>query len=415
MDTMQILNKYGFKHNEELDEVLRSIDLGYHEEQFSFKADELTSKLDGVLSSNGKDRIHLQIKRMADLRYPNLLPSLLESYLDSRNENADFLLIVRTPKVPTSAKSRIEEYLLRYNFREGFNWIIVDDSGSVVGKFRGKDIKKEIKWSWGKSKNQLLPQIKEKGSLSFSPIQQWLLKNLLLNGLYENRDDSGWKSILWPREFNESLGDYKNLSVATGVSSSSCFNFIKHLVDLNYVSLNGSEYHFRNLDELFLLWSNKYLSEKKEEAYLTPIKPLMNIEEWRKSALVRYREFSLNNPSKIVMGGHLATKAMSLSFSNESSVIFYASELESNEFDYFLKSMKLRFSEKNEDGILVHLQKAPYPVMKLLEFGREEGMFADPIQVFLDVQYFGSRGKEQSEYIYNKLLVKHFKRCGWTR
>ena len=77
--------------------------------------------------------------------------------------------------------------------------------------------------------------------------------------------------------------------------------------------------------------------------------------------------------------------------------------------------MRLRFSESNEDGILVHLQKSPYPVMKLLEIERKDAIFADPIQLFLDVQYFGARGKEQSDYIYNKLLVKHFKRCEWSR
>lgn len=411
---MEILNKYGFKQNEELGEVLNLLGLHYQEDHFRFKADDLTSKLDGVISSNGR-RIHLQIKRMADLRYPNLLPSLLESYLDSRREDGDFLLIVRTPKVPESAKNRIEEYLSRYDFRENFNWLIVDDRGSIVGKFRDKDIRKEIQWSWVKSKNQLLPQVKEKGQITFSPIQQWLLKNLLLNGLHENKDRSGWNLSMWPRGFHESLGDYKNLARSSGVSPSSCFNFIKQLVDSNYLSLNGSEYHFKNLDDLFQLWSNKYLSEKKEEAYLTPIRPLSNIEEWRNTALSKFRDFSLSHRSEIVLGGHLGAKAMGLSFSNESSVILYTPSVNSKDFELFLKFMKLRFSDSNEDGILVQLQKSPYPVMKLLDFGKEEGMFADPIQLFLDVQYFGARGKEQSEYIYDKLLVKHFKRCEWSR
>ena len=411
---MEILNKYGFKQNEELGEVLNLLGLHYQKDHFRFKADDLTSKLDGVISSNGR-RIHLQIKRMADLRYPNLLPSLLESYLDSRREDGDFLLIVRTPKVPESAKNRIEEYLSRYDFRENFNWLIVDDRGSIVGKFRDRDIRKEIQWSWVKSKNQLLSQVKEKGQITFSPIQQWLLKNLLLNGLHENKDRSGWNLSMWPREFHEGLSDYKNLARSSGVSPSSCFNFIKQLVDSNYLSLNGSEYHFKNLDDLFQLWSNKYLSEKKEEAYLTPIRPLSSIEEWRSTALSKFRDFSLSHQSEIVMGGHLGAKAMGLSFSNESSVILYTPSVNSKEFELFLKFMKLRFSDSNEDGILVQLQKSPYPVMKLLEFGKDEGMFADPIQLFLDVQYFGARGKEQSEYIYDKLLVKHFKRCEWSR
>lgn len=413
MDNMEILNKYGFKQNEELGEVLNLLGLHYPKDHLRFIADDLTSKLDGVILLNGR-QIHIQIKRMADLRYPNLLPSLLESYLDSKKENGDFLLIIRTPKVPESAKSRIEEYLLRYDVRANFNWLIVDDRGAVVGKFRERDIKKEIQWPWLKSKHQFLSQVKEKGQITFSPIQQWLLKNLLLNGLHENKDRSGWNLSMWPIEFNESLGDYKNLARSSGVSPSSCFNFIKQLVDSNYLSLNGNEYHFKNLDDLFQRWSNKYLSEKKEEAYLTPIRPLSNIEEWRNTALSKFREFSLNHPSEIVMGGHLGAKGMGLSFSNESSVILYTPSIISKEFEQFLKFMKLRFTAISEDGILVHLHKSPYPVMKLLDVGKEEGMFADPIQLYLDVQYFGARGKEQSEYIYDKLLVKHFKRCEWS-
>jgi hypothetical protein len=414
MNNMEILSKYGFKQNEELGEVLNLLGLSYHKDNIHLRVDDLTSKLDGVISTHGRS-IHLQIKRMADLRYPNLLPNLLESYLDSKKENGDFLLIVRTPKVSESAKNRIEEYLLRYSFREKFNWLIVDDLGAVVGKFQDRDIKKKIKWSWMKSKKQILSHVKEKGQMTFSPIQQWLLKNLLLNGLHENKNNSGWNLIMWPGEFNESLGDYKNLARSSGVSPSSCFNFIKQLVDSNYLSLDGNEYHFKNLDDLFQLWSNKYLSDKKEEAYLTPIRPFSSIEEWRSTALSKFREFSLSHRSEIVMGGHLGAKAMGLSFSNESSVILYTPSVSSKEFESFLKFMKLRFSDSNEDGILVQLQKSPYPIMKLLDFGKEKGMFADPIQLFLDVQHIGARGKEQSEYIYEKMLVKHFKRYKWSR
>jgi hypothetical protein len=415
MNNMEILIKYGFKQNEELGEVLNSLGLHYHKDLFKFKADELTNKLDSVVSSNGNDKIHLQIKKMPDLRYPNLLPSLLESYLDSRKEKVDFLLIVRTPKVPVSAKQRIEEYLARYNLGENFNWLIVDDRGSIIGKFRERDIKKEIQWSWLKSKKILTPQMKEKTPITFSPIQQWLLKNLLLNGLNENENASGGNLSVWAKGFNHSLSDYKSLANATGVSPSSCFNFIKLLIDSNYLSITGYDYHFKNLDDLFQLWTNRYLSEKKEEAYLTPIRPLLTIEEWRQMALTKFRDFSLSNPSEIILGGHLGAKAMGLSFSNESSVIFYCHSVDSKKFENFLKAMKLRFAENNEDGILVHLQKTPYPVLKLLEMGNEDRMFVDPIQLFLDVQYFGARGKEQSEYIYNKLLVKHFKRCEWSR
>jgi hypothetical protein len=415
MKDMQILNKYGFKHNEELAEVLSYLGLDGHQDQYRFKTDELTSKLDGVISLNGKDQIHLQIKRMPDLRYPNLLPSFLESYLDSRKEEVDFLLIVRTPKVPASAKHRIEEYLARYSFGENFNWLIVDDKGLIIGKFRNKDIKKEIKWSWVKSKGQFLSQVKEKGHITFSPIQQWLLKILLLNGLHENKDEPARNLNIWPREFDDELGDYKKLSNISGVSPSSCFNFIKLLIDSNYLSINGNEYRFKNLDELFQLWRNKYLSEKKEEVYLTPIRPLLTIEEWRQTALSKFKDSGVGQSSEIVLGGHLGTKAIGLSFSNESSVIFYSPYIDSKNFESFLKTMRLRFSESNEDGILVHLQKSPYPVMKLLEIERKDAIFADPIQLFLDVQYFGARGKEHSDYIYNKLLVKHFKRYEWSR
>ena len=103
---------------------------------------------------------------------------------------------------------------------------------------------------------------------------------------------------------------------------------------------------------------------------------------------------------------------MGLSWSNNQSVIFHADANDNEMLEQFAKRMKFCFSESSEDGIRMVLHKNDYPVLKVARGNREMNI-ADPIQLLLDVLYLGGRGKEQADYIYEKLLMKHFRRHEW--
>jgi hypothetical protein len=78
-----------------------------------------------------------------------------------------------------------------------------------------------------------------------------------------------------------------------------------------------------------------------------------------------------------------------------------------------MSSMKLRPSNEKNGDIRVVLQKKEMPILKIDEMGEGRHVFADPIQLMFDVEYLGGRGKEQSDYIYEKVLLKHFRSWQW--
>lgn len=390
-------------------DVLRGLDLNAAEIEEAEK-DKLLGKVDGYLSSNRGDYL-IEIKKYHDLRYATVLPSMFESFAsrrflrhDSRSRRVDLpiLLIARVKKLSDSFLDNALEFFDRYESRE-FNWILIDDSGKLAGNFEGRILERSIHKELNRKIELHKKEYKQK--LSFSPIQQCLLKCLLLNGLSER---------LWPFEQQRKIYDYKVLSKFSGVSESSCFNFVKLLKEQEYLYIDGHEYHFRDLKKLFDMWEMNYSSSRKEEVYLSPIRPIISLEEWREEAFHYFHKVGHQTEKKlsVIMSGHLACRELDLSWSNNKSVIFHAIKDQEDVLEKFIKRMKLRISDSPEDGIRLVLHKNEFPVIQVARELRELNI-ADPIQLLLDVQYSGGRGREQADYIYERVLEKHFRSMGW--
>lgn len=398
-------------------DVLRGLDLNAREIEEAEK-DKLLGKVDGYLSSNRGDYL-IEIKKYHDLRYASVLPSMFEGFVsrrflrrDSRSRRLDLpiLLIARVKKLSDSFLDNALEFFDRYESRE-FNWILIDDSGKLVGNFEGRILERSIHKELNLKIELHKKEYKQK--LSFSPIQQWLLKCLLLNGL-DNSNRGMFGERLWPFESQRKIHDYKVLSKFSGVSESSCFNFVKLLQEQEYLYVDVHEYQFRDLKKLFDMWEMNFSSSRKEEVYLSPIRPIISLEEWREEAFYYFHKVSHQIEKKlaVIMSGHLACRELDLSWSNNKSVIFHAKKDQEAVLEKFIKRMKLRISDNPADGIRLVLHKNEFPVIQVAREHRELNI-ADPIQLLLDVQYSGGRGREQADYIYERVLEKHFGRMGW--
>ena len=407
----KLLSPYSFQ------DVLRGLDLSAKGIEGAEK-DKLLGKVDGYLSSSRGDYL-VEIKKYHDLRYPSVLPSMFESFAsrrflrrESRNRkvNLPVLLIARVKKLSESFLDNALDFFNRYESKE-FYWVLIDDSGKLVGNFEGRILDRSIR----KEVNRKIELHKKeyKQNLSFSPIQQWLLKCLLLNGL-DNANKGMFGEKLWPIEFQRKIYDYKVLSKFSGVSESSCFNFVKLLQEQEYLYIDGHGYQFRDLKRLFDMWEMNYYSSRKEEVYLSPIRPLISLEEWREEAFHFFHKVSHQNEKNlaVIMSGHLACRELGLSWSNNKSVIFHAKKDQEEVLEKFIKKMKLRPSDSPEDGIKLVLHKNDFPVIKVAREHRELNI-TDPIQLLLDVQYSGGRGREQADYIYERVLEKHFRNMRW--
>ena len=399
------------------EDVLKGLNLKAGEIEEADK-DKLLGKVDGYLSSNRGEYL-IEIKKYHDLRYASVLPSMFESFAsrsflryESRSKRVDLpiLLIARVKKLSDSFLNNALEFFDRYETRD-FNWILIDDSGKLVGNFEGRILERSIHKDLNRKIELHKKEYKQK--LSFSPIQQWLLKCLLLNGL-DNSSRGMFGERLWPFEPQRKIYDYKVLSKTSGVSESSCFNFVKLLQEQEYLYFDDYEYQFRELKKLFDMWEMNFSSSRKEEVYLSPIRPVISLEEWREEAFHYFYKVShqVEKNLAVIMSGHLACRELNLSWSNNKSVIFHAKKDQEDLLEKFVKKMKLRISDSAEDGIKLILHKNEFPVIKVAREYRELNI-ADPIQLLLDVQYSGGRGREQADYIYERVLENHFRSMGW--
>ena len=418
MDNMNRFDKFGFNSEKELNNVFQAIGLNITE-KYEFRSDSLTGKLNFILRSSEGREVNLELKKLYDLRYSNFLPHLLESYCYSRNlidRTDDFLLIVKTKKASKAIFAKASKYLEEFNAND-LNWIVVDDFGKIFGRYNNSEIYTEISvFEDSTYKNKILTSVKESSGVTYSAIQQWLLKCLLLNGINHNKFGSA--KSLWPLDFDKNLANYKRLSEVSGVSESSCFSFLKLLEESSYLERNNFGYKFKHIKKILDGWFHAYSNEKKDVLFLSPVKPLYDEQSWAKEAISRFNCYSESYNSKIILSGHLGTQASSLSFSNNNSSIFYTPSLSTNDFDLFMKNMKLTPSGDKSSSIRAIVQKNKYPIIELKKIYQgssqdNRGIIADPIQLFLDVQYLGGRGKEQADYIYEKLLSKHFKDKKW--
>lgn len=356
--------------------------------------------------------LKIEHKKFADLRYPQVLTALLESFLSQnkyrKKNNSIAIIEIGRPfdRHKTEAiRERVESFLHRYS-ADNLNWLILDANGKFAGRVLGRVVEgKDHAESYTDRSNKII----EKHSLQFSPTQQWLAKVLLLNGIDRKREHS-----LWPIKYNENIHDYKTLSKVSGVSESSCFNFIKLLESKDFLILDKYSYRFYNLDIFFRLWKSFSHSEKKEELFLTPKKPFGSLDKWQQDGIYDFENFCRHEKrGNFIMSGHLACKALGLDYSNNISSIIYTSNIHNEEFENFLSAMKLRPCEERNGEIRVILQKKEMPILKIDEVGNERSFFADPIQLMFDVEYLGGRGKEQSEFIYERVLMEHFRKNKW--
>lgn len=359
-------------------------------------------------------QLKIEYKKFADLRYPQILTALLESYLSQKVEKVSRETSVAVIEIKhlfdrnkiDTIIDRVEMFLGKYS-ASGVNWMILDANGSCAGCVNNRRIEKKADFETYTDRSS---KIIEKQSLQFTPTQQWLSKILILNGI----SSESQSHLLWPLKYIENIQDYKVLAKISGVSESSCFNFIKLLENKNFLALSKYQYQFKNLESFFNLWKSFSQSEKKEELFLTLRKPFGDMNKWQNTVAFDFLEFcKKQDKGKFVMGGHLACRAQGVDFSNNTSAIFYTSSVNDEVFEDFMSALKLRPSEDRNGDIRVILQKKDMPILRIDGLGEGRDVFADPIQLMLDVEYLGGRGKEQSDYIYEKVLLKHFKRWQW--
>ncbi len=241
--------------------------------------------------------------------------------------------------------------------------------------------------------------------LTFSSNQQWLLKYLLLNGV----DKKYWM----PRD-NRNFAVSTELSSAAGISQSHCYESIKALENMGFMVPDSRSYRFRNLNNLIELWRSELFKSSKTDIYVEPKDFKINPEILWKHLQLNYQDVSKQLSFKIAFSGTPALSEYDLRLVPDFFMIIHSGSTQATSLEKLLDIINLVKSEE-KTSIKIVLHKSSKPVSEIAET-RPGGIppIVDILQLYFDNIFFGVRGQEQSEKIFQKVLSPFWQAKGWS-
>jgi len=230
----------------------------------------------------------------------------------------------------------------------------------------------------------------------FAPKFQWLMKVLLLNG-FEPEYWSGPAAP--PRNVSE-------LAKAGGVSQPYASKFVAAAEASGYIERSPIGFVIRRIESLLDEWAAAArFKPQGRRLHVAPMFPLEG-QSLQESILKRLRgQDDADNKPRAVIGGHFACELMHLGRSNVRSAMIYIN----GRADEFLSAWDLA-EVPQEQG---HLEIVE-PVSNQSIFdghGLAQGIpICDIIQCYLDVRWSPARGREQADFIYEKVLGPRLKK-----
>jgi hypothetical protein len=375
---------------------------------------------DLIINCPNGTKIMVEFKTLDPLRYSSFLPSLAQTILYFKNLKhkksiEDLLIILDLSSISSNLSSRVNGYL-KILGQDKINWIAVDSKSHLVGQYKNQFLDEYVELK-SLPKNFLDFYLKEfdttlktkNQDISFSPINQWLLKCLILNGIEKK---------YWGLDFDPNLSHYQRLAQISKVSESSCFNFLKNMESAGYLRKLYNSYKLLNLKDLFENWGREYKKQIRISIFLTPLLPNQTWEDWIDKFSIDFKNFS-DPPSEInlkfLLGGHLSCHFLKISNSNNNSAIFHIKEGDLPHLMEFEKKMRLTQTRSIRNQIELVFHRSDFPIMEKLKNGPTPPPLVDIIQAYLDVLYSGGRGIEQADYIFDKILFPHFERFNWSK
>jgi hypothetical protein len=228
----------------------------------------------------------------------------------------------------------------------------------------------------------------------FSPNNQWLFKILLLSGI----DSKYWGG---PPERPESISD---LSEVSDVPQPSVSAFVIKAEQEGFLKREPRVFLVQNHQELLDDWSYALKNRRRVGAigvrYLYP-------DESEENFLRKLQSYCRAQEAKpLVVGGHLGCHLLGVGRSNVRSMRLYAAE----SFDKVMSALDL-VEDKAESPQLSLVVRPPVDSV-FRSAVRVNGVpVCDILHCYFDVRFSYARGKEQADYIYERILQPHFEKA----
>ena len=303
------------------------------------------------------------------------------------------LVAVVVERAMPTAAAEVESYMRGYAPRA--SWLVVDRQSHGQWYIGGN--KGEADW---KSAERTSPDFRKPlitvARDPYSPAFQWLLKVLLLAGM----DGRYWGGP------GKTPANVAELTRASRVSQPQVSVFVKQYEEADYLRRGPRRFAFTNVRRILDAWSmsvNHKIGDRQPVGFLYPAgKRDRAVTE----LLAKVR--ATKDVGPYAVGSHLACHMLGLGRSNIRSLRLYVQQ----PVEIVLPLLDLVPTDAGEAALEIVRPRARASVFNGAPSVRG-AQVVDVLQCYLDVMQSPTRGAEQAEHIYDKVLAPWFRSRGW--
>ena len=358
---------------------------------------------DVVVESGGKKYV-IEVKRSAEGRRDRLVPLLSQAILEAQAAARHYsnsvipVAVVASPHISDSVAAQVQQFALRHAPNVGIG--VMDSEGFRA--FHGFGLEKFN--SERSTRSQLgLPIQSESSAYLFSDLNQWMLKILLGQDIPESL-------LTVPR------GQYRSgrqLAQAAGVSVMSTSRLVRQLSSEGFLDQRKGLLRLVRTEELMRRWQGasqrtarevlvRWIIRGGKEQFLSAVRSYCS---WLDAKLLRPpnpRVGRLVVPApRIAIGLFAAADLLGVGFVHGVAPYIYLEHLNSAALEQLGLSVE---DAEGQPDAYIRIPENKEAVFRAVV--RHEGVaVSDILQVWLDASNHPTRGKEQADQIWSRVLA----------
>jgi hypothetical protein len=304
------------------------------------------------------------------------------------------LVAIVVERIAPTAVAELESYMQEYAPR--VSWLIVDRSLHARWNLGGRTGEAEWSLPTAVAVPDLRKPIITTSRDPYAPAFQWLLKILLLSGI----DRRLWAG---PDKTPTTVAE---LTRASGVSQPQVSAFVKQYEEAGTLSRGPRGFAFAGVRRILDAWSISVHHKLGSRQPVGFVYPVADREKAVRDLLARVR--STPAVARYAIGSHLAAHMLGLGRSNVRSLRLYVRE----PVEAVATLLDLVPADADQAALELVRPRARAAIFEGAPSVRGTSV-VDVLQCYLDVSQSPTRGAEQAEHLFERVLAPWFKSRGW--